>query len=139
MALLPLLRWGCCRPQAGIITLVAMALLSSWMLLPLSLAVKLASLPSMRRCLLHCSNGDCCSRHNGIVAVVNAQACLCHCDLVALALLSLSADFFALMLYECRHHHCTGIVSPVKLACLCHCAGVAALVTLVLLPLLCWH
>ncbi len=54
---------------------------------PLSLVGKLALLSSMRRGLCHCCNGNCCSCHNGVIAVVDAQACLCHCQasIVALA------------------------------------------------------
>jgi hypothetical protein len=45
------------RHQASIIALVVMA-----------------SLPLMRRHLCRCLNGNCCSCHNGIVAVVDVQA-----------------------------------------------------------------
>jgi hypothetical protein len=59
--------------------LIAMVSLSSSMSLPLWLVGKLASPPSMRRHLCRCCNGNYCSRHNGVVAVVDAQACLCRC------------------------------------------------------------
>jgi hypothetical protein len=60
---------------------------SSLMSLPLLLDGKLALLPSMRRCLQCCCNGNCCSCHNGVIAVVNAQACFscCQANVVALA------------------------------------------------------
>jgi hypothetical protein len=32
--------------------------------------------PSMRGHLCRCRNGNCCSRHDGVIAFVDAQACL---------------------------------------------------------------
>jgi hypothetical protein len=49
------------------------------------------------------------------------------------------ADLFVLTLHGHHHHHCTGIVAPVELACLCCCTGVVALVRLALLPSVLWH
>ncbi len=46
---------ACCK--AGVIALVMMVLL-----------------PLMRRHLCHCHNGNCCSHHNGVVAIVDVQA-----------------------------------------------------------------
>jgi hypothetical protein len=85
MVLLPLLQWRHCRPQAGIIALVAMA----------STLVVKASLPSMRRHLCHCKAGILALRtmvslpliHDGVVALVamalllsTSWHCRPHCN-----------------------------------------------------------
>jgi hypothetical protein len=41
---------------------------------PLWLVGKLTLPPSMRRHLCRCRNGNCCSRHDGVITVVDAQA-----------------------------------------------------------------
>jgi hypothetical protein len=111
----------------------------------------MASLPSSSWCL--------CPHNNGIVAIVNVQAslplsqwhhhpcCTGAITNIAGALLPwlrqrchpYCADFFALTLHGRCHHHCTSVVAPVNLACLCHWAGGFTLVTLALLPLVHWH
>ncbi len=58
------------------------------MLLPSLLVGKLASLPSTRRHLCSCCNDNSCSHHDGIVAIVDAQACLQHCQASVVALVT---------------------------------------------------
>ncbi len=105
--------------------------------------------------LLPLSSWCCCPCHDSIFAIVDEQASLPlswrHCRPccagaianIAWALLPLlrrrhcpyHPDLFALTLHWRRHRHCNGIVSPVKLTCLRGCAGVVALDTLLLSPL----
>ncbi len=151
-----------CYHQAGIIALVAIVLPS---LMHRQLhspgvfgVIAITLLPLLQWCCCHPQAG-CCPHHNGGVAIVDAQVSLllswwhCHpCCTSAIAnnaqaLLPLlhqrhlpyHADLFALMLHGRCHHHCTGIVAPIMLACLCHCAGVVVLVTLVLSTLVRLH
>jgi hypothetical protein len=95
---------GCCPPQAGIVTLIAMALSSLSMLLPSSIVVKLASLLSIQRGLCNCPNGNCCSCHDGVIPIVNVQACLRRCWIVLLPLL-LVVELASLpsLLWHCCH------------------------------------
>jgi hypothetical protein len=108
MALFPLSQCRCCHPQAGVVALVAMASLSSSMLLPSLLVIKLLLLLSMQRHLCHCCDGNCCSCHDGIVAIVDAQACLCGCWASIIALVAccwagiVALIVMALLLSMCR-------------------------------------
>ncbi len=66
------------------------------------------------------------------------------CTGIVLSLLPLCcspyhADLFALMSHWHHHRHYTCAVAPVNLACLRCYTSVVALVTLALLPLVCWH
>jgi hypothetical protein len=106
------------------------------------------------------SSGWCCHpHHDGVIAIINAQASLpssrwhhhpCCAGAIANITWALLPSLhwrcclhctylFALTLHEHRHRHCTGVVAPIDLACLHRCAGVIALVTLVLLPSMSWH
>ncbi len=69
MVSLPLLmcRHLCCH-QASVITLIACRKAGIHAL------VVMVLLPLIRRCLCRCCDGDCCSRHNVIIAVIDAQA-----------------------------------------------------------------
>jgi hypothetical protein len=80
---------------------------SSSMSSPLLLIGKLALPTSMRRCICRCRDGKCCSCHNGIIAVVDAQACLRHFRASVVALVT------------------------------CHKAGVVTHVSMALLPSMC--
>ncbi len=131
-----------------------MVSLSSSMSLLSLLVNKLALPPLMRRCLCHCCDGKCCSCHNGIIAIVDAQMCLCCCQasVVALAtchragvvthvvmvLLPLMRRVFVIVTIS--------IFALMKLASFllsmhrypCRCLdGVVSLVTMALLPLIC--
>jgi hypothetical protein len=109
--------------------------------------------------LLPASSWCCCSCHDGIVTIINAQASLslsqwCHCPCCASAIPNIvrplmpllhrrccpyHADLFALTLHGRCHRHCSGVVAPVMLACLRHCTRVVTLFALALLPFVHWH
>jgi hypothetical protein len=63
-----------------------MASSSSLMSSPSWLVGKLALPPLMRRRLCRCCYGDCCSHHDGVIAAVDAQVCLRHCQASIVAL-----------------------------------------------------
>jgi hypothetical protein len=77
MVLFPLLQWHPCHPQAGVIALVAMALLSSSMHRHpchhhngvVALIMMVLLLLMHRHLCCHC-NGDCHSHYNGVSALV---------------------------------------------------------------------
>ncbi len=113
--------------QAGIVALVVLALLSL-----------------MRRHLHCCHDCKCCPHDDGIVAIVNAQAslslsswCQCLCN----------NCIAALDLQWCCCPCCNGIIAVLKLvlfflvamAVLLSSAGILAIITMALLPLLQWH
>ncbi len=152
--LLPLLQLRHCHPQAGVVALIAMVLSSSLMSLLLLLVGKLALPLSMRRRICQCRDGKCCSCHNGVIAVIDAQACLYHCQAsavalatcrqagvvthVAVALLPLMRKVFAIVAIAI-FALMTIVVAPLLMhRHPCHCKdGVVSLVTMALLPLIC--
>ncbi len=69
-SLLSLMRSCLQRCQASIVALVACCKAGT----VVAALVMMVLLPSLCRRLCHCCNGDCCSCHGGVVAVVDAQA-----------------------------------------------------------------
>jgi hypothetical protein len=147
--------WHHCPRCNGVAVVNAQVLLQSRRFV----VVEIALLPLSQWC--HCRpHWCCCPCHDGIIAIINAQVSLPlsqwrwrpHCagaianniarvlsPLLHHCCLPYCADLFALTVHGCHHHNCTDVVALVKLACLHHCAGVVALVTLVLLPSVRWH
>ncbi len=100
-----------------------------------------------------------CPCHKGIIAIVDVQASLplpqwCCCPHCTGAIANITRGLLSLLHWRCCPYHndlfsltshghchrcCTGIIAPIELACLCHCAGVVALVMLLLLPSVRWH
>jgi hypothetical protein len=126
---------------------------SSLMPLPSLLVGKLALPPLMRRRICRCRNGKCCYCHDGVIALVDAQACLRRCQASAVALTTFrQADVIthvamALLPSMCRVFTIVTIaffplMTMVLLPLLmhrhpCHCRdGVVSLVTMASLPLI---
>ncbi len=124
------------------------------MSLPLLLTSKLALLPSMCRHLCCFCNGNCCSCHNGIIAVVDAQTCLRHCQasvvtLVACHQVGILANVAMALLLSIHRVFAIVVIAIVTLMTMallplsicrhpCHCQdGVIALVSMALSPLIC--
>jgi hypothetical protein len=146
LLLLLMCRHLCCC-QASVVALVAHCQVGVIAL------VVMATLPSMRRHLQRCCDCNCCPHDNGVVAAVNAQMSLL---LSSLSLCLHNNDIAAL---DPQQHCCPchdGGIAVLKLAFVtliaiallsssmsrhpCHnCDGIVALVTMVLLPLMCRH
>jgi hypothetical protein len=123
------------------------------MSLPFLLVGKLASLPSMRRHLGHCCDGNCCSCHNGLITVVDAQVCLRHCQAsvialvaccqadivthIAMALLPLMRRVFAVVVIAIVALMAMALLPLLMRKCPCCCQeSVVALIKMVPLPLI---
>jgi hypothetical protein len=152
---LPLSSWQCCACCNGVAVVDAQASLQCRHLCCCcnNVVVLVAMVLLMLSSWCHCP----C--HDGIITIVNAQAsppllqrhcCPCCAGAVANIAQALSpllrkrccpycTDLFALMLHGHCQCRCTGIVAPIKLACLRCCAKVVALVMLALLHLVHWH
>ncbi len=74
MALLPSLSWCSCPCCNGVIIITSVIVLIACHQAGIVALVVMALLPLMHRRLCCCCNGDCCSCHDGIVAIVNEQA-----------------------------------------------------------------
>jgi hypothetical protein len=73
MALLPSSSWHCCPFYNGVVVVIDVVALVAHCQVGIVTLVVMVLLPSICRCLCFCYNGNCCSCHNGVLAVVNAQ------------------------------------------------------------------
>jgi hypothetical protein len=74
MTLLLSSSWHCCPHCNGIVVIINVIALVAHCQAGIISLIVMALLPSMHRCLHRCCNGDCQSCHNGIVALVVVQA-----------------------------------------------------------------
>ncbi len=124
------------------------------MSLPSPLVSKLALPPLMRRCLCYCCNGNCCTLHYGLTAVVDAQVCLRHCQAsivtlttccqagvithIAMALLPLMCRVLAIVMIAIFSLMTMALLPLLMHRHPCQCQdGIVALITMALLPLIC--
>ncbi len=106
-------------------------------------------------CLLaSCCNGNCCSCHNDVIAIVNVQACLCRCQASVVTVNAccqagiithivmvwgpLMCRVFAVVTIAIVALMMMALLQLSMYRCLCyHQDGVVVLVTMALLPLIC--